>query len=142
MEEIHFKNELSGKIALVTGGTKGAGKAIAKRLLFGGATVIVTARNRPEDLEKNLHFISADLSTPSGTSMVIEYVMEKFGKLDILVNNLGGSDTPAGGFKVLNDSDWLESFQMNLLAPVRLDKGFLPQMIERGEGVIIHIGSI
>src|SRR5690606_37933348 len=60
----------------------------------------------------------------------------------IMVNNLGRSDTPGGGFSVLTYGEWEETVQTNLLAPVRLDRGFLPQMIERKSGVIIHIASI
>lgn len=140
--QFNFNNELTNKIALVTGGTKGAGKAIAERLLNAGATVIITARNPPEEEKNNLHFISADLSTAQGTQKVVDEVLQQFGKLDILVNNLGGSETKGGGFSVLTDDDWLKSFQTNLMSPVRLDRGFLPQMIERKTGVIIHIASI
>lgn len=135
-------NELSGKIALVTGGTKGAGRAIAERLSNAGAQVIITARNKPEIANENHYFISADLSTLTGTQKVAEEVFGKFGSLDILVNNLGGSETKAGGFAVLNDEDWERAIQINLLAPVRLDRVFLPKMIEQKSGVIIHIASI
>lgn len=69
-------------------------------------------------------------------------MLSKFGRLDILVNNLGGSETPGGGFAVLTNEDWETTIQTNLLAPVRLDRAFLPQMLERGNGVIIHIASI
>lgn len=141
-QQFNFNNELSGKIALVTGGTKGTGNAIAERLLQAGATVIITARNQPEVPNKDLHFISADLSTLEGTQKVVQEVYSKYGKLDILVNNLGGSETPGGGFAVLTDQDWEKSIQTNLLAPVRLDRGFLPQMIAQKSGVIIHITSI
>ncbi len=138
----NFNNELSGKIALVTGGTKGAGKAIAARLLDAGAKVIITARNLPEEPNERMHFIAADLTTSTGAKKVVDEVLSKFGKLDILVNNLGGSETKGGGFSVLNEEDWLHTLQSNLLAPVRLDSGFLPQMIEQKSGVIIHIASI
>jgi NAD(P)-dependent dehydrogenase (short-subunit alcohol dehydrogenase family) len=140
--DFNFENEIAGKIALVTGGTKGAGKAIADRLLKTGATVIITARNKPENGTDSVHFIAADLSKPEGAQKVVNEIIEKFGRLDILVNNMGGSETPAGGFAVLSDEDWESSFQTNLLAPVRLDRGFLPGMINRREGVIIHIASI
>jgi NAD(P)-dependent dehydrogenase (short-subunit alcohol dehydrogenase family) len=136
-----FENELAGKIALVTGGTKGAGKAIAARLLQAGATVIVTARNKPEAAREGLHFIAADLSRPEGTQQVVDHLLQQVGRLDILVNNLGGSETPGGGFAALSDHDWEATLQTNLLAPVRLDRGLLPGMIERGTGVIIHIAS-
>ncbi|WP_228449403.1 SDR family oxidoreductase [Chryseobacterium sp. 2VB] len=138
----NYNNELQGKIALVTGGTKGTGKAIAERLLQAGATVIITARNAPEKENSNLHFIPADLSKAEGTQKVISEVLSAYGRLDILVNNLGSSSTPAGGFAALTDEDWESTLQANLLAPVRLDRGFLPQMIERKNGVIIHIASI
>jgi NAD(P)-dependent dehydrogenase (short-subunit alcohol dehydrogenase family) len=138
----NFNNELSGKIVLVTGGTKGTGKAIAERLLAAGAQVIITARNRPEQLNDKLHFISADLSKAEGTHTVVTEVLKTFRRLDILINSLGGSETPAGGFANLTDQHWEETLQTNLLAPVRLDRGFLPQMITQKSGVIIHIASI
>lgn len=140
--EFNFKNELSNKIALVTGGTKGAGKAIAERLQKAGATVIITARNPPEVSGEKQYFISADLSKTSDTQKVTGEVLSKFGRLDILVNNLGGSETQGGGFAVLTDEDWEAAIQTNLFAPVRLDRAFLPQMLARGNGVIIHIASI
>src|SRR5687768_17588528 len=122
--EQNLNNELTDKITLVTGGTKGAGKAIAERLIQAGATVIVTARNEPEDKNQKMDFISADLSTRDGAKKVITAVFEKYGRLDILINNLGSSSTPGGGFAVLKDEDWESTLQANLLAPVRLDRGF------------------
>jgi len=141
-QQFNYSNELSGKIALVTGGTKGAGKAIAERLNAAGATVIITARNKSEQPDAGLYFIPADLSKAEDAQKVISEVLSTYGKLDILVNNLGASSTPAGGFSALNDEDWISTLQANLLAPVRLDRGFLPQMIDRKSGVIIHIASI
>jgi NAD(P)-dependent dehydrogenase (short-subunit alcohol dehydrogenase family) len=141
-QKFNFNDELSGMTALVTGGTKGAGKAIAERLAGAGAKVIITARHQPEKDDPNLHFIAADLSKPEGTKKVIDEILAEYGKLDILINNLGSSETPGGGFAVLSDEDWESTIQTNLLAPVRLDRGVLPQMIERKSGVIIHIASI
>lgn len=139
-KEINY--ELEGKIALVTGGTKGLGKAIAERLQKAGATVIITARNAPEKENNKLHFIASDLSKAEGNQKVVSEVLSTYGRLDILINNLGSSTTPAGGFATLTDEDWESTLQANLLAPVRLDRGFLPQMIDRKSGVIIHIASI
>jgi len=141
-KDFNFNNELSGKVALVTGGTKGAGRAIAERLSQAGATVIITARNTPENENGNLQFISSDLTKAEDAQKVVNEVLSTYGSLDILVNNLGSSVTPAGGFTVLTDEDWESTLQANLLAPVRLDRGFLPQMIDRKSGVIIHIASI
>ncbi len=138
--EEHY--ELSGKTALVTGGTKGTGKAIAERLANAGAKVIITARNEPESLQPELHFIAADLSKPEGTAKVVNEIKAIYGGIDILINNLGGSETPGGGFSALTDHDWEETLQTNLLAPVRLDRGLLPYMLTQKAGVIIHIASI
>jgi NAD(P)-dependent dehydrogenase (short-subunit alcohol dehydrogenase family) len=139
---MNFDNELSGKTTLVTGGTKGAGHAIAQRLLAAGARVIITARNTPENPDPQVHFIAADLSTPTGTQKVVDEITAQFGGVDILVNNMGGSETPAGGFSVLSDLDWEETLNTNLLAPVRLDRGLLPYMLQQKAGVIVHIASI
>ncbi|MCG2618025.1 SDR family oxidoreductase [Terrimonas sp. NA20] len=141
-QQINYNNELSGKIALVTGGTKGAGQAIATRLKAAGATVVITARNKPDHPDTDLHFIAADLSQPEGAANVAKEILDKYGRLDILVNNLGSSTTPSGGFNALTDKDWESTLQSNLLAPVRMDREFLPQMINQKSGVIIHIASI
>ena len=140
--DLSINNELSGKIALVTGGTKGAGKAIAERLLKAGAKIIVTARNSPEINDNKFHFIAADLSTAEGTQKVINEIASFFGGVDILINNAGGSETPGGGFQVLTDEHWEATINTNLMAPVRLDRGLLPFMLQKKSGVIIHIGSI
>lgn len=137
-----FNNELAGKVALVTGGTKGAGEAIAQRLARAGATVIIAARNAPATIQDGFHFIAADLSKPEGTQKVIAEITGRYGGLDILVNNMGGSETPGGGFSAATDQSWEETLNTNLLAPVRLDRGLLPYMLEKGSGVIIHIASI
>lgn len=135
-------NELSGQIALVTGGTKGTGKAIAERLALAGAKVIITARNKSEDANPGFYFIPADLSKPEGTEKLTAAILAEYGGIDILINNLGGSETPGGGFAALSDEHWSETLQTNLLAPVRLDRGLLPSMLAKGSGVIIHIASI
>jgi len=142
MDMYNFNNELSGKTALVTGGTKGTGKAIAERLSQAGAKVIITARNQPVTIGKGFTFIEADLSTTEGTKHVIDEINKEFGGIDILVNNLGSSETPGGGFAVLTDKHWEDTIQTNLLAPVRLDRGILPYMLEKASGCIIHIASI
>lgn len=132
---------LEGKIALVTGGTKGIGKAIAERLKASGATVVVTARSAPEGTDGGEHFISADLSEVAAVDQVVAAVKDQFGRLDILINNLGANKAPAGGFSALSDEDWNDVLRVNLLAAVRLDRAFLPGMIEAGSGVIIHVSS-
>lgn len=135
-------NELSGKRALVTGGTKGIGEAIVKRLRQAGATVLTTARSIPDDLQSPDLIIQADISTPDGVQKVVKEVVVRFGGVDILIHNVGGSSAPSGGALALNDDDWQQTFNINLFAAVRLDRAFLPKMLEQNSGVIIHISSI
>lgn len=134
--------ELSGRNAFVTGGTKGIGEAIVKRLRQAGATVITTARTLPQNLELSGLFVQADLSTPEGVKSVVENVFSSIGGIDILINNVGGTSAPNGGVLALDDSHWQQALNDNLFAAVRLDRAFLPGMIARGSGVIIHVASI
>jgi NAD(P)-dependent dehydrogenase (short-subunit alcohol dehydrogenase family) len=135
------QGEFKGKRVLVTGGTKGAGKAIANRFLQGGATVAITARSAPAE-ETAAHYIQADLSTALGATIVIREILSRLKGVDIIVHNVGGSSAPSGGFMTVTDQLWQQAIDENLYPAVRLDRGLLPSMIERGSGVIVHISSI
>lgn len=139
---LDISKELEGKKVLVTGGTKGIGQAIVHRLISAGATVIATARTKPEDLPREVEFVQSDVSKPEGTDKIIHEVLEKFGGVDILVNNVGGSSTSTAGALTLTEEDWQTTFNSNLFSSVRLDQGFLPHMIKQRSGVIVHISSI
>lgn len=136
-----YNIELKGKVALITGGTKGIGKAIADRLAQAGAKVIVTARNYPGDNELKHYFIAADLSDPGNLEKAVNEINQKFGGVDLLINNMGGLISPGGGYSTLTDEHWENTLQLNLLAAVRLDRMLLPKMLEQKSGVIIHISS-
>lgn len=97
--------DLHGRRALVSGGTKGAGAAIARRLEAAGATVLVTARSQPRDLDPEL-FIAADLTSAERVATVVAEALDRLGGVEVLVNNLGGSAAPAGGFAALSEDDW------------------------------------
>jgi NAD(P)-dependent dehydrogenase (short-subunit alcohol dehydrogenase family) len=137
-----FDGEFKGKRVLVTGGTKGIGQAIARRFALGGGSVAITARSEAANGQDSFLFIKADIGTARGVQNVVDRIQREWGGLDILVNNVGGTDTKPGGFEVLSDEDWQKILEVNLLAAVRLDRAFLPGMIERKSGVVIHISSI
>ncbi len=118
------------------------GEAIVKRLTRAGATVVTTARSTPANSRAPDLFIHADLSTPEGAEKVVKEILDRFGGVDILVNNVGGSSAPSGGVLALSDEAWQETFNTNLFSAVRLDRGLLPPMLNQGSGVIIHISSI
>ena len=133
--------ELAGKRALVTGGSEGIGRAIVQRLSDAGATVAATARRAPAETSAAV-FVAADLSSVAGVNRVVSEVQERLGGVDIIVSNVGGASAPAGGFAVLSDEEWQRALDINLLAAVRFDRAFLPGMLERATGAIVHITSI
>ncbi len=86
-------------------------------------------------------FIAADLASPAGAETVIE-ALRATGGVDAIVHLVGGSSAPSGGFAALDEATWMAELQLNLLAAVRLDRGLVPAMIERGHGAIVHVTSI
>ncbi len=135
--------EFAGVRAVVTGGTRGIGGAVARRLSAGGATVLVTARSAPEALPEGHRFVRADVSSAEGVAALAAAVEEQLGGADAIVHNVGGS-AGAGhvGVLELTDADWQHVIDSNLLGAVRLDRALLPGMLERGRGAIVHISSI
>jgi NAD(P)-dependent dehydrogenase (short-subunit alcohol dehydrogenase family) len=140
--EVAFNaKEFDGKRVLVTGGTRGIGEAIVNRLLRGGARVLAVARSIPADGNPE-QFIQADVSTRAGANHIIKTTFDRIGGLDILINSAGGSSAPGGGVLALTDAEWQQEFELNLFSAVRLDRGFLPAMMNQRSGVIIHVSSI
>src|SRR5258706_585338 len=139
---VSFDLQLAHRRALVTGGTKGVGAAVVEALHDAGVQVAATARSAPPHPVEGVRFFAADLSTAEGASAVARSVLEQLGGIDILVNALGGSGAPSGGFAALDDTEWLKELNQNLMPAVRLDRALLPSMIAQGSGVIIHVTSI
>jgi NAD(P)-dependent dehydrogenase (short-subunit alcohol dehydrogenase family) len=132
---------LEGRRALITGGTSGAGAATVALFKELGARVLTTARSKPV-IFSGAAFVEADLTTKSGVRTVVDAVSRELGGLDILVNVLGGSSAPSGGFAALNDEEWDKEFNLNFFPAVRLDRALIPGMIAQGGGVVIHVTSI
>src|SRR4030095_16000505 len=133
--------EFAGKRVLISGGTKGLGRATVDRFLAGGARVITAARGDLEPID-GVEFVQADLTAAEGGEALAKAALERFGGIDILAHNLGGSAMPPGGFVALTDDVWLSELNLNLLATVRLDRLLIPQMIDRGNGAVVHVTSI
>jgi len=133
--------EFAGKRVLVSGGTKGLGRATVKRFLAGGARVITAARTLKDPIE-GVEYVQADLTSAEGGQAFAKAALERLGGIDILAHVVGGSHSPAGGFAALTEEHWLAELNLNLLATVRLDRLLIPQMLERGKGVVVHITSI
>ena len=132
---------LEGRRALITGGTSGAGAATVALFKELGARVLTTARSKPPSLS-GVAFVEADLTTTAGIQTVVDVVGRELGGLDILVNVLGGSSAPSGGFAALTDEEWDKEFNLNFFPAVRLDRALVPGMVAQGSGVVIHVTSI
>ncbi|OBF25591.1 short-chain dehydrogenase [Mycobacterium sp. ACS1612] len=132
--------EFSGRTALITGGTRGIGKGIADRLRAGGARVVVAARSAPDGRPDDV--IAADVTTADGVAALGVEALDRLGRVDILVHNVGGSGQKDGGVTALTEEDWQAALNANLLAAVRLDRQLVPGMAARGTGAIVHVTSI
>jgi NAD(P)-dependent dehydrogenase (short-subunit alcohol dehydrogenase family) len=132
---------LQGKRALITAGTKGAGAATVSLFRQLGAQVLTTARARPDGLAEDM-FVEADLTTEEGSVIVANAMRQRLGGVDIIVHMLGGSSAPAGGFSALTEAEWQRELSLNLFPAVRLDRLLVPDMVARGNGVVVHVTSI
>lgn len=133
--------EFEGLRVVVTGGTKGAGRATVERFLAGGAAVVTGARSRSA-APPDVHVVEADLSTPEGADRLAAAALDQLGGVDVLVHVLGGSAAPGGGFAALTEDHWRAELDLNLMPAVRLDHALLPRMIEQRRGAVIHVASI
>ena len=131
---------LDNKVALVTGGTKGIGKAIAIRLADAGATVVVCGRNPPQ-ADFGAEFIACDIRDPAAAAALIEEIVTRHGRLDILVNNAGGSPPAPAATASPRFSERV--IALNLLAPLNLAQAAYHPMMKGGQGgVIVNIASV
>ena len=137
-----FDLRLDGLRAVVTGGTMGLGAAVVKALNDAGARVATSARSTPSQPFDGVTYVAADLSTAEGAHHFAQTIHQEWGGADILVNVLGGSKTPVGGFGAISDEHWFAELNLNLMPAVRLDRALLPAMLAQGSGVVIHVSSI
>ncbi|MBT2412424.1 SDR family oxidoreductase [Streptomyces sp. ISL-12] len=132
--------ELAGKRAVVTGGSRGIGAAIVRRLLDAGAEVLTTARSEASPVPEGAAFVAADVRTRAGAEAVAEAAQEVLGGVDILVDNAGGA-RPFPNAWDIPDEEWQDQLDLNYLASVRLDSLLTPGMRERRSGAVVHVSS-
>jgi NAD(P)-dependent dehydrogenase (short-subunit alcohol dehydrogenase family) len=141
---------LSGKVALVTGGSKGLGKAMARGLAEAGADVVISSRHEEElraALEEILHgtgrrgkFVVADMARREEAARLARTALEQMGRVDILINN-AGTNVPRP-IEETRDEDWDRILEINLNSVMALTRALVPQMKARRWGRIINISSI
>lgn len=138
---------LEGKVAIVTGGSKGIGRATALGLLNEGASVLICARGQAaldetvaaagHAARERIDTLAADLTDAAAIKRVVARCIDRFGNIDILVNN-AGSARP-GEFLKLSDEAWLEDWTLKFFGYVRMAREVLPHMQRRRGGVIVNI---
>ena len=141
-----MKRDLEGKVAVISGGSRGIGRAIARRLALDGADCVIAAKNEgtltsaarelARESGRRIEISPADLRTLAGCEKVFRAVEERFGRLDVLVNNVGA--TKAGGLLDLDDAVWEDGFALKFYACGRLSRLFWP-MLKQSRGSVVNI---
>ena len=135
---------LQGRAALVTGAGSGIGLATTRALLAEGAVVVAAdlspsaaAAGAPAE---RLATLEVDLATAEGNAAAVAFTLERFGAIDVLVNNVGIAPH-RDGFLEVGDADWKELFELNFFSMVRCCRAAIPPMVERGRGSIVSLSS-
>src|SRR5436305_2030413 len=137
--------DFSGKVVIVTGGSRGIGRGITERFLGAGADVVICGRNRPETMPacegREAVFVQADVRDADEMQRLVDVTVDRFGRLDVVINNAGGS--PAADSATASPRFTEAIVRLNLLGPLYLaQKAYAVMNEQPGGGVIINIGSI
>jgi NAD(P)-dependent dehydrogenase (short-subunit alcohol dehydrogenase family) len=137
---------LTNKTALVTGGSKGIGLAVATALAKEGARVAVAARGATPELkelmnEYDVEHFAVDLADPRGPARLVAAVASSYGALDLLVNNVGASE-PAATSLAFTDEQWQRLFEINFFGVVRTVRAAVPLLAANGDGAVVNIASL
>jgi 3-oxoacyl-[acyl-carrier protein] reductase len=142
---------LAGKSAIVTGGSRGLGLAAAKALIAEGASVTICARGEEQlrraadDVQASaadgrVLAVAADVSTEAGVRKVVDAAVKEFGRLDVLVNNVGLGK--GGGVEETTDAEWQEAIDQTLFPAIRMSRAAVPHLRKQGSGAIVIVSSI
>jgi NAD(P)-dependent dehydrogenase (short-subunit alcohol dehydrogenase family) len=134
---------LQGRVALITGGGAGIGRAIAQAYVTEGARVAVLDRDaaaaRAAAAEVEGLALAADVVDAGQVRAAVAHTLKRLGRIDVLVNNAGVS--PAAPFLELSEDDWRQTFRVNVDGVAQMCRAVLPPMIEQGSGVVINLSS-
>ena len=135
--------QLTDKVAVVTGAGKGIGRAVTETLAAEGAIVVAGSRS-VESLTglERVTPVAVDLAQPDGPARLVARAVEDFGRVDVLVNNVGGVHPRLDGFLSLSDEDFEASLQLNFYAALRATRAAVADMSRRGAGVIVNVASV
>jgi NAD(P)-dependent dehydrogenase (short-subunit alcohol dehydrogenase family) len=135
--------ELTGKVAVVTGGSKGIGLAVVRTLAAEGVQVIAGALTT-ESLRgiDQVAAVAVDLVEPGGAERLVREALDRHGRIDVLVNNVGGVKLRTDGFLSVTDDDFERSLQLNFFAALRATRAAVAAMIEQGGGAIVNVASV
>jgi NAD(P)-dependent dehydrogenase (short-subunit alcohol dehydrogenase family) len=136
--------ELTDRVAVVTGASKGIGLAVVRELAAEGALVVAGARNvAPLDGLERVTALSVDLAEPAGPGRLVAHAIERHGRVDVLVNNVGAAHVRLDGFLAITDEEFEASMQLNFFAALRATRAAVADMLGRGEpGAIVNVASV
>jgi NAD(P)-dependent dehydrogenase (short-subunit alcohol dehydrogenase family) len=135
--------ELTGKVAVVTGASKGIGLAVVGELAAEGAKVVAGART-VDSLQgiAGVTPLAVDLGEPDGPARLVEHAIERHGRIDVLVNNVGAARIRLDGFPASSDDDFESSLNLNFFAALRATRAAVASMVEQGAGAVVNVASV
>src|SRR3954470_24813541 len=135
--------QLTDKVAVVTGASKGIGLAVVRELAAEGALVVAGARRtEPLDGLDRVDAYAVDLVDPDGPGRLIAHAVGLHGRVDVLVNNVGGVHPRLGGFLNITDAEFAASLELNFFAALRATRAAVADMLPRVDGTIVNVASV
>jgi NAD(P)-dependent dehydrogenase (short-subunit alcohol dehydrogenase family) len=135
--------ELTGKVAVVTGASKGIGLAVARELAAEGAHVVAGARTvAPLEGLEGITPFAVDLTDPEGPGQLVGHAVQGHGRLDVLVNNVGGVQLRLDGFLAITDADFEAALELNFFSALRATRAAVAAMMDGGGGTIVNVASV
>jgi NAD(P)-dependent dehydrogenase (short-subunit alcohol dehydrogenase family) len=138
---LDLSHEFAGRRALITGGSRGIGAAVAQRLLDAGAKVVIAARSQYAETPKGATFVEGDVRTDEGAKAIGARAVSVLGGLDILINNAGATRVHLPNSEAISDAEWVDSLNVNFLSAVRVTYSVLPALREATSAAIVNVSA-